>query len=181
VLIFTTVGALIAFRHLLSTYSKHAGKLAVCALFLVAVDLFPCLPMLDTSQHAKVYDWLKAQPGQFSIYELPADRSSSGKDDFQFYKRVYYQAIHGKNLVNRMIQYGDIDSRAFYDVLKARGVKYLVQHESIYKEGPLPYEYKPYVPRKVADERFNNGIVEKLPGWYVLVARVDDTAVYQLK
>jgi MFS family permease len=181
VLVFTTVGAIIAFRHLLHAYPKHARKMAMGALLLVAVDLFPRLPTIDLAQYPKVYDWLKAQPGQFAVYELPEDQSMSSKDDFQYYKRTYYQTIHGKKVINRTIGKVDIYSRDFYEMLKTQGVKYLVQHESMYQEGPLPQEYKPYVTRNVAEEKFHDGVVEKLPVWYTPMARIGTAAVYRLE
>jgi hypothetical protein len=181
VLVFTTVGAIIAFRHLLHAYPKHARKMAMGALLLVAVDLFPRLPTIDLAQYPKVYDWLKAQPGQFAVYELPEDQSMSSKDDFQYYKRTYYQTIHGKKVINRTIGKVDIYSRDFYEMLKTQGVKYLVQHESMYQEGPLPQEYKPYVTRNVAEEKFHDGVVEKLPVWYIPMARIGTAAVYRLE
>lgn len=181
VLVFTTVGAIVAFRHLLHAYPKHARGMALGALLLVVVDLFPRLPTIDLAQYPKVYDWLKAQPGRFAVYELPEDQSMSGKDDFQYYKRTYYQTIHGKKVINRTIGKIDIYSRDFYETLKTQGVKYLVQHESMYQEGPLPQEYKPYVTRNVAEENFHDGVVEKLPGWYVPVERIGTTVLYQLQ
>lgn len=181
VLVFTTIGAIIAFRYLLQAYPKHARRMAMGALMLVAVDLFPRLPTIDLAQYPEVYDWLKAQPGQFAVYELPEDQSMSGKDDFQFYKRTYYQTIHGKKVVNRTTGKVDIHSRDFYETLKIQGVRYLVQHESMYQEGPLPQEYKPYVTRNVAEEKFNGGVVEKLPDWYVPVERIGTTVLYQLQ
>lgn len=181
VLVFTTIGAIIAFRYLLQAYPTRARSMAMGAVLLVAVDLFPRLPTIDLAQYPKVYDWLKAQPGQFAVYELPEDQSMSGKDDFQYYKRTYYQTIHGKKVVNRSIGRADIHSRDFSEMLKTQGVRFVVQHESMYQEGPLPQEYKPYVTRNVAEEKFNDGVVEKLPGWYVPVARIGAAVVYQLQ
>jgi hypothetical protein len=181
VLVFTTAGAVIALRHLLQTYPKYSRRLAISALLLVVVDLFPRLPTIDLAHYPKVYGWLKTHPGQFAVYELPEDHSMSGKDDFQHYKRNYFQMIHGKKVINRTIGKVDIYSREFYETLKTEGVKYLIQHESMYQEGPLPQEYKPYVTRNVAEEMFNEGIPETLPGWYSPLARIGTAVVYKLE
>jgi MFS family permease len=181
VLVFTTIGAIIAFRYLLQAYPKHAQRIAMCGLLLVVVDLFPRLPTIDLARYPAVYDWLKAQPGMFAVYELPEDHSISGKDDFQHYKRNFYQMIHGKRVINRTIGKVDVYSRDFYATLKKHGVKYLVQHESMYQEGPLPKEYKPYVTRNVAEEKFNDGVPETLPDWYFPLARIGTAVVYRLE
>ena len=75
----------------------------------------------------------------------------------------------------------DIHSREFYETLKTRGVKYLVQHEYMYQEGPLPQEYKPHVTRNVAEEKFNEGVPETLPVWYLPVERIGTAVVYRLE
>jgi hypothetical protein len=181
VLVFTSIGAIIAFKYLLHAYPKQARRIAMGSLMIVAVDLFPLLPTIDLAKYPKVYDWLKEQPGQFSVYELPEDQSMSGKDDFQHYKRKYYQMIHGKKVINRAIGKVDIYSREFYETLKKHGVKYIVQHELMYQEGPLPLEYKPYVTRNVAEEKFNEGVPETLPVWFFPLARIGKAMVYKLE
>jgi hypothetical protein len=60
-------------------------------------------------------------------------------------------------------------------------VKYVIQHENLYQEGPIPVENKDYVMAVVANEKFNQGIVEKLPLWLVPVIKVGDAWVYQVK
>lgn len=169
VLFFVTLGGMIGFYYFLNKYSPNKAKIiAIITLVLVLVDLTPQLPTLDLSKYPPVYEWLSKQPGNFMVYEIPEKK---GKDDFQFYKFLYYQTIHGKKLANRKI---DI-------LLKENQVKYVIQHENLYQEGPIPTEYKNYVTKAVAEEKFNHGQVEKLPEWLVPVIKVGDAWVYQVK
>lgn len=168
VLFFVTLGGMIGFYY----FAKKTKIIAAITLILVLIDLTPRLPTLDISKYPPVYDWLRSQSGDFVIYEIPEDR---GKDDFQFYKLLYYQTIHGKKLANRKIEILD------YKVLKENQVKYVIQHENLYQEGPIPLEYKDYVMPVVANEKFNQGIVEKLPEWLVPVIKVGEAGVYQVR
>ncbi len=166
VLFFVTLGGMIGFYYFLNKYSPNKAKIiAAITLILVLVDLTPRLPTLDLSKYPPVYDWLSKQPGNFMVYEIPEKR---GKDDFQFYKLLYYQTIHGKKLANRK------------EKLKQNQVKYVIQHENLYQEGPIPTEYKNYVTKAVAEEKFNHGQVEKMPEWLVPVIKVGDAWVYQV-
>jgi hypothetical protein len=182
VLFFVTIGALIGFDYYLKKHWAHRKVIVgICLLFIV-FELMPRIPLLDLNHHPAVYDWLREQPGDFIIYEIPEARlAEREKDEYRFYKYLYYQNVHGKKLFNRAPVIVDLQSREFYERLKKWHVKYIVQHRNLYDEGPIPREHKSYVHPIVAEEKYNKGIPEKLPEWYKIENRIGDSVVYAIR
>ncbi len=182
VLFFVTIGALIGFDYFLKKYRAHRRIIVVIGLLFIVFELTPRIPLLDLNHYPEVYDWLKKQPGDFIVYEIPeAKLSEREKDEFVFYKYQYYQNIHGKRLFNRAPVKADMQSREFYEKLKKWKVKYIVQHRNLYDEGLIPREHKKYVHPAVAKEKYNEGVPEKLPDWYKVETEIGDSVVYSVR
>jgi hypothetical protein len=177
VLIFVSIGGLIGFNYFLIKHNVRKKIIIVISIFFIIFELTPKIPLLDVGKIPDVYEWLKKEPGNFIIYELPV---GNGNDDYVFYKYLYYQTYHKKRLFNRSKVKVDLKSKDFYKKMKEWDVKYIIQHEDLYSEGPIPYEHKPYVLLEVGEEKFNCGFIEKLPDWYKIEKKIGDTVVYKI-
>ncbi len=180
-LLFVSIGSGISFYYLLSHHAKYKYQILWATLIFVCVDLTPRLPILNIGHIPAVYTWLQGQPGHDAVIELPMDLSRSGKDDFQIIKMQYYQTIYKKKLLNRVVNYKDIQSPETYRIFKDNEVKYIVQHRQRYAEGYVPPEYKRYVVESVANEKFNNGVIEVMPKWATPIIQLGDVWVYEVR
>jgi len=182
VLIFVTIGALIGFNYFLNKNRAHRKLIVGICLLFILFELTPKIPLLDLNHHPEVYDWLKKQPGDFIIYEIPETGLAEIENDhYVFYKYLYYQNVHGKRLFNRAPVVVDFQSREFFEKLTKWDIKYVVQHQNLYGEGPIPSEHKNYVHPVVAKEKYNGGIAERLPDWYKVETKIGDSVVYSVK
>ncbi|MDA8161791.1 MAG: glycosyltransferase family 39 protein [Desulfobacteraceae bacterium] len=118
----------------------------------------------------EVYQWLAKQPGDFIIAEYPM----TPNDAFSFYTYLFWQRIHKKKLVNGA---GPDNAKAwaFFEkvkdlanpetpaLLKSVGVKYVIVHQEMYKEGPISVAMKRFSPPFVSSMTYNGGNAPTIP------------------
>ncbi len=117
-----------------------------------------------------VYQWLAEQPGDFIIAEYPMMKSH----DLSFYTYLFWQRIHQKRMVNGAAP-GNNEAWDFYQkvkdlsdpktlrLLKSVGVKYVIIHKEMYREGVIPGPIKRYFPPEVSAHQYNDGEVHDSP------------------
>lgn len=116
----------------------------VLSIFALAVFEFwnyPPFKVIDVSEVPAAYQWLKAQPGDFTIAEYPLD-TETPSDIYRF-----YQTKHEKKIINgffpgtsqhKLIQgLTDLSRAQTAAKLKSMGVKYVLVHNSSYQESGL--------------------------------------------
>jgi hypothetical protein len=110
----------------------------------------------------EVYTWLAKQQGDFIIAEYPMMSGSEAS----FYTYLFWQRIHNKRMVNgaspdnlpawdffeRVRDLTDPDTPR---LLKNIGVKYIIIHQKMYEEGPIPGPLKRYLPPEASAQTYN--------------------------
>ena len=113
-----------------------------------------------------VYQWLAREPGDFIIAEYPMMQP----DEAAFYTYLFWQRIHKKRMVNGAWPdnprawdfYEEVNNLSNPDtprLLKSVGVKYIIVHKQMYREGEIPAPIKRYYSPEVSARQYNNGIV----------------------
>jgi hypothetical protein len=117
--------------------------------FMVLAILFeftnmPPLRVADISKVPSVYQWLGEQKGDLIIAEYPMAMVSQG-EAWENYDYLFYQTRHQKRLVNGAMAGTEafeiknkilkINAPATIMILKKLGVKYVIMHTDLYKEG----------------------------------------------
>jgi hypothetical protein len=111
--------------------------------------------------------WLANQPGDFIIAEYPMMRW----EDLSFYTYRFWQRIHQKRMVNGAANFNPkawefyqkvnrLDNPETLMLLRSVGVKYIVVHKKVYREGPVPDPIKRYFPKDYESITYNNGQIE---------------------
>jgi hypothetical protein len=120
----------------------------------------------DVSKAPAVYQWLAGEPDDTIIAEYPMmknDRSS-------FYTYLFWQRIHRKRMVNGATpdnkeawnfyqQVEDLSSEETPQLLRAAGVRYIIIHKEMYREGDIPEPLKRYYPAETSVVQYNGGKV----------------------
>jgi hypothetical protein len=101
----------------------------------------------------RVYEWLSKQPADAIVAEYPMVRF----DEASYYSFPYWQRLHQKRLVNGAspdnaqawdfyLKVRDLSDPGTAPLLKSSGVKYVIVHKAMYREGPIPEALKRYYP-----------------------------------
>lgn len=117
-----------------------------------------------------VYQWLAREPGDFIIAEYPMMEY----DEAAFYTYLFWQRIHQKRMVNGAgpenpkawdfyQKVNDLSTPDTPRLLKSVGVKYIIVHKQMYREGEIPEPLKRYYSPEVSARQYNNGIVPVNP------------------
>lgn len=108
-------------------------------------------------QPPAVYQWLAKEPGEFIIAEYPMMKS----DESAFNTYLFWQRVHKKRMVNGATpdnpkawkffeRVRDLTDPETPRLLKSVGVKYIIVHQKMYKEGPIPTQLKCHYPPEVS-------------------------------
>lgn len=143
VMVMLAVSVLAGFglKALLDRFKTARGKVMMTCLFtgLVLFEFlnFPPFKVIDLMEYSKVYDWLKAEKGDFVIAEYPLDADSPN----EYYK--FCQTVHKKKMINGTIPGTEANLKAktmwalsdlsAVNKLKSMGVKYVLVHMGIYE------------------------------------------------
>jgi len=134
-----------------------------------------------------VYRWLAAQGGDFIVAEYPMVPF----DVATFYTYPYWQRIHGKRLVNgaepnnphgwQLYEHvRDPSTPGAARALAAAGVRYVIVHESMFAEGPIPAAIKRYYAPWRAAQTVDDGVVPPLPASFWLCRSFGTDLVFTL-
>jgi hypothetical protein len=135
-----------------------------------------------------VYSWLAEQPGDFIVGIYPMESNA----DFAFYTYLFWQRIHKKRIVNgaspdQKIAWDfynkvkNLGSPEAWRLLKSVGVKYVIVHPEMYKEGIIPKEIKKYFPKNVSSFAYNDGNVPSVHLPLKIYKRFGSDIVYILE
>ena len=117
-----------------------------------------------------VYQWLAQEPGDIIIAEYPMMKSGEAS----FYTYLFWQRIHKKRMVNGASP-SNRKAWEFYErvhdladpetpqLLKSVGVKYIIVHKEMYREGEIPAPLKRYYSPDVAARQYNDGVAPVNP------------------
>jgi len=166
--LFVACGAAVVLAHLSGTLSKLRYRILVAIALIVLCFEYWSIPpnyAMPVKDPPAVYTWLAAQPGDFIVAEYPMMPNDEGA----FSTYLFWQRVHGKRLVNgagpaqkeawaffNKVNYPS--DRQTLDLLRKTGIKYLVVHPEMYKEGPIPAYIKRHFPPDIAGIRYNNGV-----------------------
>jgi len=144
----------------------HYYALLVVLLPLLCFEYWsiPSSQALPVDKTPEVYLWLSKEPKEIMVVEYPMMKS----DDASFYTYLFWQRIHKKELVNGATRdnekawdffekVNDLGNSQTPVLLKSVGVKYVIVHGDMYKDGPIPSPIKRYYPVKYASETYNDG------------------------
>lgn len=139
-------------------------------------------------QPPPVYKWLSTKPGDFIIAEYPMSRW----DEASFYTYPFWQRVHRKRLLNGASP-EDADAWSLFEkvrnlgdprtpaLLAAAGVKYVILHRGMYRDGPIPAALKRYYSPERAALMFNGGIPEPVPEGLALAKTFGDDLVFEVR
>lgn len=142
---------------------------------LLPVLVFECWSIpnnfaLPINKPPEVYSWLSQQPGDFIVAEYPMMNS----DEASFNTYLFWQRIHKKKLINGATRNNEkawslfekvqnLASSQTPELLKSVGVKYVIVHGDMYKDGPVPLPLKRYCSDECAKTTYNNGLIPAVP------------------
>jgi hypothetical protein len=170
---FVACSAAIVLAHLYQ-HMKRARFIVLMAIVLpvLVVEYWSVPPgfALPVDRPPGVYSWLSKQPGDFIVAEYPMMNS----DEASFYTYLFWQRIHKKKLVNGATRNNekawsffekvkDLGKSQTPDLLKSVGVKYVIVHGDMYKDGPVPSPLKRYCSDECAKTTYNNGLTPSVP------------------
>ena len=133
------------FKYILLRQKNRFGRIAVTCLFSVLVLFefwnWPPYKVIDVSRFAKVYNWLKDEPGDFTIAEYPLETIGPNE------RYKFYQTKHQKRLINGTIPgtYANEIAKTITrltepntaGILKWMGVEYVLVHKENYLNSGL--------------------------------------------
>ncbi|MFA7008396.1 MAG: hypothetical protein WC204_05985 [Elusimicrobiales bacterium] len=165
---FVACGAAVGLTHLSGVLSKNRYRGLVTVVLIVLVFEYWSIPpnyAMPINNPPEVYKWLAAQPGDFIVAEYPMMPNDEGA----FSTYLLWQIVHRKRLVNgagpaqkeAWAFYNKVNypaNRQTMDLLRKAGVKYLIVHPEMYKEGPIPAYIKRHFPPEAAGIAYNNGV-----------------------
>lgn len=150
---------------------RHLAITAVLAVAL-AFELWSVPPAyaLPVNQPPAVYRWLAGEPGDIIVAEYPM----VAFDEAAFYDYPFWQRVHRKRLVNGATpdnvpawelyeKARDLGNPQTPSLLRSAGVKYVIVHKKMYREGPIPAALKRYYPPERAALTFNGGVPPPIP------------------
>lgn len=157
------------YRHMKSTRFYAMLAVLLSAMFFEYWSLPPSYAS-PVNQPPEVYSWLAKQPEDFVIAEYPM----MNRDEASFYSYLFWQRIHKKRLINGATQnhkvawelfeqVQDIEGKKTLPLLKSAGVKYVIIHSEMYRQGPIPYSVKRYYPPEYANASYNGGRTPPVP------------------
>lgn len=151
--------------------AKIVVTLFFCCLVLFEFWNYPPYKVIDLTKYPRVYDWLKAQPGDIVIAEYPLDLTGPNES----YK--FYQTKHEKKIINATLPgtYANAIAKALEDIssketaqgLSWLGVKYVLVHSDSYQNN------------ENLKERAEMEGIAKNKG-LKLVTQIDEVVVYQV-
>jgi hypothetical protein len=166
---FIAVAAACAAAVVLSVLSERMQKgryyLLVAVLLPLLVFEYWSIPPHHAREIATppaVYQWLAKEPGDVIIAEYPM----MNPDEASFYTYLFWQRIHRKRMVNGAAR----DNKRAWDFfqgvndltdpetprqLKSAGVKYLIMHKGMYREGIIPWPLKRYYSPEISAITYN--------------------------
>jgi hypothetical protein len=132
------------------------GALVAALLFgLLAIEYWTVPPdyARDVSHPPAVYRWLAGEPGDFIVAEYPMFLA----DEAAAYDYPFWQRVHGKRLANgaspdmpdawRAYRIARrLDDPRTPALLRSLGVRYVIVHRGLYRQGNIPDALKPYYP-----------------------------------
>jgi hypothetical protein len=167
---------------------RHAALVAFLAAAL-AFDFWSVPPFrAQPVDPPPVYRWLAAVPGDFIVAEYPM----ASFDEAAHYTYPFWQRIHRKRLVNGASpqdargwtlyeQVKDIAGPRTPELLAAAGVRYVLVHPAMYREGPIPAPIKRYYPPDYAALTFNGGVVPPIPAQLVFARAFGEDLVFEIR
>ena len=170
--------------------------LVVSALLLVIAVEFTNIPPwrvinADRAAAPRVYQWLAEQPGVFIVAEYPWISSA----EYSNSEYLFYQRIHKKRLANGAVVGSNADKTRQNLVeledsdiavkLRKLGVKYIIVHRNIYKEGMIPDKMKRYYGgpnAEISKIKYNYGKVPEITASGLkLTKRFNNDYVYKVQ
>lgn len=187
---FIACAAAVVLAHLYQRMRRSRYYLTLALLVPLLMFEYWSVPpgyALEVKTVPKVYEWLSRQPGDFIIAEYPMMAS----DQAAFYTYPFWQRVHKKRMVNgaspsnapawKFYQdVGDLSNPNALPMLKSAGVKYLILHKKMYKEGPIPIALKRYFPEAVAKASYAHGQPPALPSSFRVYKNFGDDLVFVL-
>ncbi|MEI8176186.1 MAG: hypothetical protein WCG78_04905 [Candidatus Omnitrophota bacterium] len=127
-------------KYVLARFLSRRVRIVVaglaCLLVLFEFFNFPPYKMVDLTHYPQVYNWLKAEKGEFAVAEYPLDTESPN----EYYK--FCQTIHEKKIINatmpgtvanklarRMWRLSEPETA---HILRWMGVRYVIVHLDAY-------------------------------------------------
>lgn len=164
---FMACAAAVVLSELAQRMSKVRYYLLLSALLLVLVFEYWSIPpnyAHSIDPPPVVYQWLAKEPGDFIIAEYPMMKS----DEASFYTYLFWQRIHRKRMVNGASpdnqkawdfyqRVNDLSDPETPQLLKSVGVKYIIVHKQMFREGDIPESLKRYYPSDVSARQYNDG------------------------
>jgi hypothetical protein len=132
------------FERIKNTRHKQLFAAGFCLFILFEFTNIPPFRVTDISKVPSVYKWLGEQNGDFIVAEYPIAMTSPG-EAFENYDYLFYQTKHQKRLLNGAVAGTEafeirkkilkINDPETINILKRLGVKYVILHTDLYKEG----------------------------------------------
>jgi hypothetical protein len=157
-------------RHMLP--ARGSSLLMFAATAVLTFEFLSVPPGYARPQETvpEVYRWLSQEPGDIVVAVYPMIRF----DEAASYTYPFWQRIHGKRLVNGATP-ANPRAWAFYEgvrdlshadaprLLREAGVKYIIVHRAMFKDGPIPPPIKRYYSPARAALTENGGVVPAIP------------------
>ena len=143
--------------------TAHHRSILVAIIIGVVMLEFANFPPYRTTRDPEMsefYQWLASQPRDVVIAEYPLVSS----EEPQTYQYLCYQKFHQKKLLNGAMlgtvydsirkELVDISRPETVSFLKSLGMRYIIIHNDLYLEGPIPRPLQRYYSTRYQDEFF---------------------------
>jgi hypothetical protein len=168
------------------------GRFAALALASSALLAFEYAGAPSARWHAEpvpeVYRWLAQQPRETLVAEYPM----MAADEAAFYSYPYWQRVHRKPMVNGAAPRNaqawslyeavrDLSAPGTATRLRAVGVTYVIVHDAMFAEGPIPRAIKRYYAPHDAAQSYAASRPVVVPEGFVVQRRFGSDAVLTLR
>jgi hypothetical protein len=187
---FVACAASVVLAHLSRTMRKGSYLVVMSVVLPVLLFEYWSIPphtARPVGDPPPVYAWLSKEPGDIIIAEYPMMPNI----DLSFQTYLFWQRVHQKRMVNGAQpgteawdfyeKVSDLSSPAVPHLLKSVGVKYVIVHPGMYREGVVPEASKRFFPPDVAVLTYQGGRVPEVPSGLRLYKTFGEDRVFVLE
>lgn len=189
VIFFLSSAVAIVLTHLKSMPSNKYYLMILLLMPILFFEYWSISPnqIYNVSNPPEVYKWLASQKEDFLIVEYPMMLPQ----EVSFSNYLFWQRIHKKKMVNGASP-GQTEAWQFFQKIKdisdpttpillnSVGVKYVLIHKQVYRDGPISSPIKRYFNTTIATANYNDGKTPPLPTNLKLVKSFGDDLVFAI-
>lgn len=158
---FVAFASAVVIAHLSTTLDRKKFKISIATLTILLCFEYWSVPpgyALPVDSPPEVYRWLSTIKDDVVVAEYPM----VPYDQQAHYSYMLWQRVHQKRMVNGAPpghaqawefyqQIKDLDQPGVVNLLKDAGVKFVIFHQAMFAEGPIPNAIKHYFPPEAAN------------------------------